>query len=347
MEDVQLDTLMALNDQLLALKDAGVPIGAGVSRTDLANTLQKINTSIARRVSSGDSLVEALEADSTVPAWYRNLIVSGLRSDDMDSILRDFSRVADCEDETRFIGRSAWFYPLAVACLAYLGLVGFCLFFVPRLATTYGVFKIPVGSGLAILQTLRETLPIWIAVPPVLLLAYIAWNSRQHSTSSSRSNVRSGVLSWVSGASRAMYQQRCAYFADSLASLDEGGVPFEQALSLAAGVCGEPSLAEGARSVVATISNGGAAKDDQTAANRFPPFLHWAVCQTDSAIERGQALHLAASLYRESSIYGIQRARIIAPILCLITLGGGVTLLYGLALFLPIVQMLKSVALSH
>jgi type II secretory pathway component PulF len=347
MDTVELDSLMTLNDQLLALKEAGVPIGAGVSRTDLANMLEKINASIARRVSSGDSLVEALEADPSVPAWYRNMIVSGLRGDDMDSMLRDFTRVVDWDDETRFVGRSAWFYPLAVACLAYLSLIGFCLFFVPRLTATYGIFEIPAGSGLAMLQKLRETLPIWVAVPPVLLLIYIAWNSRLHSTSSSPSNLRSGVLSWVSGASRAMFQQRCAYFANSLASLDEGDVPFEKALSLAAGVCGEPSLAEGARSVVATISNGGAAKDDKTAANCFPPFLHWAVCQTDSAIDRGRALHLAASLYRESSIYSMQRARIVAPILCLITLGGGVTLLYCLALFLPIVQMLKSVALSH
>jgi type II secretory pathway component PulF len=144
-----------------------------------------------------------------------------------------------------------------------------------------------------------------------------------------------------------MFQQRCAYFAESLASLDEGGVPLEDALSVAAGVCGEPSLAEGARSLAATIANGGAAKEDKTAVNRFPPFLHWAVCQTDSAIDRARALRLAASLYRESSVYSMQRARIVAPILCLITLGGGVTLLYGLALFLPVVQMLKSVATVH
>jgi type II secretory pathway component PulF len=347
MDTIELDSLMALNDQLLALKEAGVPIGAGVSQFDLAHTLEKINTSIARRTSAGSSLAEALELDPTIPQWYRGLIVSGLRSDNMDSALRDFAHVVDWEDEIRFAGRSAWFYPLIVAGLAYLGLIGFCLFLVPRLVDMYRGFEIQVGSGLKVLQTLRETLPIWVAIPPALLLIYLLWKSKPASHSSSSSNLRSGLLSWLSGASEAMFEQRCAYFANSLASLDEGGTPFEKALGLAAGVCGEASLAEGARSVAGTISNGGAPDDDKTAADRFPPFLHWAVCQTDPAIDRGRALRLAASLYRESSIYSMRRARIIAPIVCLITLGGGVTLMYGLALFVPLVQMLKSVASTH
>jgi type IV pilus assembly protein PilC len=347
MDTVELDGLMTLNDQLLALSDAGVPIGVGVPRKDLATTLEKINASVARRVSSGNSLVEALEGDPSVPAWYRNLIVSGLRSNDMDSTLRDFSRVVDWDDESRFVGRSAWLYPLTVVCLAYIGFIAFCLFLVPRLVETYGSFGIPLGGALAFLQWLRETLPVWGAVPPIVALGYVAWKSARHSAPLALNSSRNGFLSLVSGASRAMFEQRCAYFAESLASLDEGGVPFERALGLAAGACGEPHLAEGARSLAATISNGGAAKDDKTATNRFPPFLHWAVCQTDSPIDRGQGLRMAASLYQESSIYSMQRARIVAPILCLITLGGGVTLLYGLALFLPVVQMLKSIAMVH
>jgi len=53
---------------------------------------------------------------------------------------------------------------------------------------------------------------------------------------------------------------------------------------------------------------------------------------------------MAATGYREASMQGIKRAKIIGPIFWLIFLGGTVTLLYGLALFLPVVQLLKAAA---
>jgi hypothetical protein len=43
----------------------------------------------------------------------------------------------------------------------------------------------------------------------------------------------------------------------------------------------------------------------------------------------------------------MRRATILAPIIGLVILGGGVTLLYGLAVFMPVVQMLKAVASAH
>src|SRR4051794_6188809 len=101
----ELDELMAFNDQLLALEEAGVPIDVGQedSLGDLSTTLERINSSIARRVSRGESLEEALQADAAVPVWYRNLIVSGLRTDSMDLALRDFSRVSNSAEESRFV----------------------------------------------------------------------------------------------------------------------------------------------------------------------------------------------------------------------------------------------------
>ena len=40
-----------------------------------------------------------------------------------------------------------------------------------------------------------------------------------------------------------MYQQRRASFAESMASMEENNVPFDKALALSAGVCGETSMA--------------------------------------------------------------------------------------------------------
>jgi type II secretory pathway component PulF len=339
--------LIALNDQLMALSEAGVPIvGQESSARDLSVTLERINASIARRVGPGDSLEQAIESDTSLPVWYRNLIVAGLREGNMETALRDFSRVANSADESRFVAESAIFYPLVVMGFAYVGMVGFCLFFVPQLESAYATFRIPPGSGLTILKLIRDTLPLWIALPPVLLVIFMLWRRRRRSVRASADINEGGVLGGVSGTSSAMFEQRASYFAESLASLEEHGAPFDKALALAAGVCGEPILANAARAVAANIASGKPV-EESAAAHRFPPFLRWALFQSEPAIDRTRALRMAAALYREASIQDIKRAKIVAPIIWLVVLGGSATLLYGLALFVPVVQMLKAVAIPR
>ena len=258
MNTAELDGFMVFNDQLLALIEAGVPIEVGqeIPDRDLPTMLARINASVARRVSRGHSVEQAIEAEENLPDWYRNLIVSGLQSDNMDAALREFSRVANSAEESRFVTESALFYPFVVCVLAYLGMIGFCLFFVPRMESAYSSFEIQPGSGLVVLQTLRQSLPTWIAVPPILLLLFVAWRFRRRSHHTLSAGGRPGLLAAVSGTSNAMYQQRLACFAESMASMEESSVPLDKALTLSAGVCGERSLADGARSLATTISNG-------------------------------------------------------------------------------------------
>ena len=72
--------------------------------------------------------------------------------------------------------------------------------------------------------------------------------------------------------------------------------------------------------------------------------MRWALFQSEPTVGRKRALQMAAALYRDASSHSMRRARIVAPIIGLVLLGGSVTLLYGLALFVPVVQMLKAVA---
>jgi type II secretory pathway component PulF len=345
----ELDDFMAFNDQLSALIEAGVPIDVGQETTDhaLSTMLARINALVARRVSRGDSVEQALEEIDGVPDWYRNLIVSGLQSDDMEAALREFSRVANSAEESRFVAGSALFYPLVVCGLAYLGIIGFCLFFAPRLESAYTSFRIQAGSGLIVLRNLRDSLPVWIAVPPIVLLLFIAWRFRRSSHRTSSWADGSGLLAAIAGTSNAMYRERCAYFAQTLASLLECDVPLGKALSLSAGVCGETSIGDGARSLAKAVATGSPPNEESAGTNRFPPFMRWALFESESTVGRARSLRMAASLYRNASNHTMRRARIIAPIIGLVVIGGSVTLLYCLTLFVPVVQMLKAVASVH
>src|SRR5690349_13193108 len=97
MKTATLDEFMALNDQLAALVEAGVPIDLdlGQRQSDVVSALERINAVVARRVSQGASLASAIESgDRIAPAAYWSLLQQGLRSGDLSSALSSSSRFA-------------------------------------------------------------------------------------------------------------------------------------------------------------------------------------------------------------------------------------------------------------
>jgi type II secretory pathway component PulF len=343
-----LDDFTALNKQLAALVEAGVPLDLGLSHSDvsLAKELERINTTVVRRVNRGESLSEALQEgdERDVPAAYSSLVQFGLDTGDISSALEGSTRVAESVDESRFAFERAIFYPLLVCMFAYLGLIGFCLYLAPTLENMYHSIRIAPGPGLRALRLLRETLPYWAAIPPIVLLVIIAFWRRSRSQRAATGVASSGMLRWMPGASQIVLNQRCARFAASLAELVEKNVPLDQALSIAGDASGDAELANGSKSLSAAVQNGQLPPDDGAAAVRFPPFLRWAIWHADATTGRAQALEIAARMYREAAQRSAERLHTLAPMVALVMLGGTVTLLYGLTLFVPVVELLRTLA---
>jgi len=348
MVQAELDDFMALNDQLGALVQAGVPLHAGVGKADrdFPRTLEKINAAVARRVSRGDSLEESLEDDDTAPDWYRAIVLSGTRGQDMNRALDASNRAAQSVDDSRYVAESSFIYPLIVCTLAYVGMVGFCLFFLPVLVSTYEALRIEPGIGLNVLKALRDTLPYWVAVPPAAILLFIAWRWWRRTGGTVSGHREGRLLRWLPGVSRSLFYARCASFAETLATLEHSDMPFEERLTLAARASGDASLTQSANSLAARIAKGKVSNDDRPPAMRFPPFLSWAILDSDTTIGRASALEMAGRVYRDAAERAAERSAIVTPILLTVLLGGGATLLYGLALFVPVVEMLSSLALD-
>ena len=344
-----LDEFFTLNAQLSALVEAGVPIEVGPDTPagGLTNSLERINAVVARRIRAGSPLDDALQ-DDAVPAWYRALILSGLRSRDMNVALTARSRVADAVEESRHITESAFFYPLVICIFAYVGLVGFCLYIVPTLESTYDEFQLAPSRGLRILIYLRDTLPYWVAVPPLLLALLMIARFVRKVRPSFFPHWYRGILPRISGVSRSVSDERAAYFAESLASLEESEMPLDKALVVAAGACGDPDLAAGARALASTLSAVGehvsTANASEVSRSRVRPFLRWAIVDSQATIGRARALQMAATVYRQSAARRMGGSRVIAPIVVLVILGGGVTLLYALTLFTPILHLLRALS---
>lgn len=77
-----------------------------------------------------------------------------------------------------------------------------------------------------------------------------------------------------------------------------------------------------------------------------PPLLRWAgnwTGQDDSVAERAELFRLAADVYQarvDRRLAQLQRG---IPVLTLVVLGGGATLLFALSVFSPFVQLMQGV----
>lgn len=341
-----LDDFVALNEQLAALLDAGVPIEAGLpdGNQSPTATFERIQRSVARRVGRGETLEEALEGDDEVPTGYRSLVQIGLHSDkNLAAGFDGASRVAGAADRIRYALDSALVYPLVVSVLAYAGMICLCVFFVPALENMYRTLRLPPGSGLRGLQLVRDALPYWIVALPVLLVVLVTWRMRfvrRHMATSAQA----GLMAWLPGFSTVLYQLQCARLADALAELLGQGVPLDQALGVAAESTGSARLNEAVKRLSLAAQDGNLPTDDSPTALRFPPFLRWAIWHSEDTTGRVRALEIAAHMYRETVERRTQRLRTLAPMVAMVVFGGTVTLIYCLALFVPLVELLKALS---
>jgi type II secretory pathway component PulF len=344
MESATLDDLMAMNEQLAALLAAGVPVDVGLGGRYTPEVLEKINAAVARGVSRGASLAEAVESNrAAAPPAYLRTVELAIRSGDFPAALAGSTQVADLLNDSRNTVRLALFYPLVLCCVAYVGLVGLCLFLVPVLEGVAGEFRAKPGRGLGTLQALRDTLPIWVAIPPAALVLLFGWRRYRirHAQLSSRV-ARS--IAWLPGMSRAIDDERRAIFAGLLSKLLAEGMPFGEALPLAADACGDAKLSATAQELAAELELGRLPSDASRESLAFPPFLRWALWHAEESVGRVGALAMAADLYAAAARRRTARLGAVLPVLACVFLGGGVTLLYGLALFVPVVEMLRSVS---
>lgn len=312
-----LEDFMALNDQVAALIEAGVPMETGLplASGDLKAQLQAINANVARQVSQGATLDAALAA---TPPLYGSIVRTALNAGQLPFALQSFHRLAEARAAAIQAATFSVIYPAIVLLLVYLGLVFFCLWLVPTLQEMYFSAGLVPRRALAILAMLRDTLPYWAAFPPLGIAAVVALGRRARQAPSAGWMTSPGGLP---GLWRANCDRRAANFAQLLAALLESRMPLEEALSVASG-----------------------AWDDSNAADSYPPLLKWAIFAAEPALERHAALRLVADTYRASAQRRLDRWTVAAPLALLVVVGGGATLLYGLALFVPIVDLLQGLA---
>ncbi|MSR57207.1 MAG: hypothetical protein EXS05_06005 [Planctomycetaceae bacterium] len=364
LKPVTLEQLVALNDEIAGLVRAGVPLELGLRGigSDKGWALGRVSAALAQRLQTGESLPDALRAEKdSFPPVYRTIVEAGLRAGRLPAALEAMSNFGrELVELRRQIG-AALVYPLIVFALAYGLFLVFTIDMLQRFRETYNVFRIPLHGPLRLMVWLADRVWYWWWIPPAILAGAVLWwiSTRGAHILSFAGSTR--PLRWIPGIGRIGRNFQYANFAELLALLIEHEIPLGEGLRLSADATCDTRLQQAAGSFAAAIEQGQVSPapvhDSRdfplllewclwpipwliscfiTTPPAFPPFLHWVLWQASGGAAPARLLRHAAGIYRRRAATYANWFKFMFPVFAALVIGGGVTIVYALALFGPL-----------
>lgn len=323
MAETTLQRVHELNEQLSKLSLAGVPIELeprtirteASAHDSLQASIQRVETALKLRVELGQDLHAAIDAAPELPPRYRASLKTWLALEDPATALGPLTATArERMDVTRSVGVSM-IQPALIFALTFVAFIVLCLVTVPRLESLHAQNWTKPTGVLAVLQAVRDTLPVWgIAIPILFITACVVW---------ARGSSRFSFYRFLPGGTRYLKALRHAGFAEHVATLLDHDMPLDQAMLLA-----DPEL-------------GAAYLADHDAA---PPLVRWALTNDLGGEPLSSALRFVALTYHQVAEQYAAIWRVVLPAFLSVFLGGSLVLVYGLSLFIPMVDTLKMIA---
>ncbi len=176
---ITIDQLLALNQEIVALVRAKVPLerGLAVAVRDLKGKLKTIAGGLSRRLKAGESLADALAGEGkAIPPLYRAVVEAGARSGKLAVALEGLERYVRGYSEARAaVGLALW-YPLLVFTLAYALFVGLVSVAIPRFVDAFQSLGLKIATPLHWLAWIGESAHYWWPIGPALLvIVAIGW----------------------------------------------------------------------------------------------------------------------------------------------------------------------------
>lgn len=327
-------------DTLEAIRAAGVPLDLGLLQAapNVGSNLSACMERLGRSVSSGKSLEEAIAAEEQVlPPVFRAALISGFSSDKTAQLLQEISTTSRALLDLNVAVRRGFVYPLILVLTAtllslfvmrrlsepLLGLYETLNVDPPRLTRMIAELNTPAFStGLTVLAGVFAGLILW--------LLYSAFS--QQGIAWERGN-------WLPGMGSVLKYVHAARFAQTLSLLVNHQTPLPRALRLVAPLSGSSGGAASLTSLAEGIESGKPAQELIERASTFPPLLRWLIVVGHRENSLGATLADAAKYYRQKAMSLADWLSTVVPVVVVLVIGGGVTLMYGLMLFGPMIEL--------
>jgi type II secretory pathway component PulF len=345
---MNLNDLIALNDEIAALVRAGVPLEQGLADlgAEMPGRMGQVAAALAEKTARGESLERALMDQAVaLPPAYRAVVQAGVRAGRLPAALEAVAASARRTVETQRAAVVAVSYPLLVVSLVWIGTAIFCATLAPRLAASLSAMDVPAYKFFAVLASLGPWAACWGPALPILLgvLLLLWWReSTGAAVLYSRSAAR--LFGWLPWMGRMLQCTRAATFLDVLALLIENQTPLDEALTLAANTSGDPRTIRAARRVTEMVQKGEIPAGRPLADPAFPALMNWLVLAAGRGGVLVPALRHSAEAYQRRAQVQSDLARAILPTLLTVVVAGGVTAAYALMVFIPYMLMLETLS---
>lgn len=324
-----LDQLTALNDEIIALCGASVPLQLGLRELgkDLPGKLGEAAKTLASRLEAGESLEHIFATSDGIPTAYAAIIEAGVRSGQLSTALKSMATLMRRVAELRRIFTASLVYPLIVMAMAYaLTLYTLSNFNIASLEI-FKSFDTTPTLPIHWVENLKSTMAYWVAIPPLLVICVLAIMLLRCRSAPAAPAVRGY---WLPSIRRMVRDGRIYAFLEVLTLLVEHDTPLDEAIQLAGNASGDASLAKASGEMAKQVRGGRPLETNEFVPSGFPPLLGWLL------MSGRQQPQLVLALRRMSANYAMRAERTATylsfylPVLLSSVLGGGATLAYGL-----------------
>jgi general secretion pathway protein F len=338
---ITVDQLIALNDEIVALARAGVPLDQGLFHLghDLPGRLGHIATALAQRLEQGEGPARALD-DPSLPPVYRAMVAAGIRTGRLPVALEGMASLLRRVAETRRMVAAALVYPLVVVAVAYVLFTVTVVVCFPCLVAAYADL-LPGQVSLSWFAWLAEHVAEWAPWPPIVLAVLVGWwwFRMRRALAVEHRGVAGWFLNRQPSVASVLHAGRMATFADVLAVLVEHQVPLHEALPLAADASGDRPLRDASGPLAERLQRGERPTDAGVLA-AVPPVLGWLLVHARGQSHWQEALRRAADSYRRRAQWMTRWLSYYLPVWLTLVIGGSVAVAYALSVFVPWTRML-------
>ncbi|HEX7158903.1 MAG TPA: type II secretion system F family protein [Edaphobacter sp.] len=337
---VKLETFLIFNSQFLTLIRAGLPILGSLEllakRQKNANFRAQLEDAAAR-VTTGESLSEAFEAQGGFPVVYTTTLLAGERSGNLQEVLQryvDFQRVSLTFRKKL---KASLIYPALLVVMVTALFIFLITFVVPRFAQLYE----QLGTELPALTTFlldlgrrAQQYGIYVALVAAVV-GYLVWRwTKTDSGSMLVDKIRIGLP--LFGPVWLKYQ--VGLFTRTLATLLTGGLPLVPSLETAARSIDSRRVASAVFQSVDTVREGKGLASSLQETKAFPELAIEMIEVGESTGALPQMLNSVAEFFEEDVQTSLTAAlSLIEPIILIVM--GIVVVTILIALYLPIFSL--------
>ena len=341
---ITLDQLVALNDEIVALTRAGVPLsqGLGALAVDLPGRLGRTAIALGQRLERGETLIQAFtQMSSTFPPVYQAVIMAGLRSGSLSAALEGIASSSRRVAQVRRTTIISMTYPLIVLLVASIVLWFSSRYTQPVVFTSYAAMNVEPPVWYQWLNWIAERTSVILNVAWVTIAALVVvWLIR----SGRAMAVQGGRLGGLPTVRHLLRAARMATFAELLALLVEQNLPLHEAIRLAGGASGDAQLAGISRKLSERIQAG---QGIERFPQGFPPLLGWLLCGGCGQSALVRTLRQAADSYRRQFDQLATWLGLYVPMLLSAAVGGVVALYYVLVVMAPFYNLLYQLRMAE